>query len=141
MIPQTLEDQLIRDEGEIRHAYQDSLGFWTIGVGHLIDARKGGSIPEEISRALLKIDIAIATNFLETHFPWMEKLDPIRLAAILNMSFNLRGNLEGFHTFLAKLEAGDYAGAAAAGRDSLWHKQTGDRAERLMRQVETGEWV
>ena len=139
--PQTLEDQLIRDEGEVLHVYPDSLGFLTIGVGHLVDARKGGSIPKEISRALLDADIEVAKAFLRTHFPWTLSLDQIRLAALVNMSFNLRGNLEGFHVFLAKLQAGDYQGAAAAGRDSLWHKQTGDRAERLMRQIETGEWV
>ena len=26
-------------EGRVEHAYQDSLGYWTIGVGHLIDKR------------------------------------------------------------------------------------------------------
>ena len=26
-------NQLKRDEGEILHAYQDHLGYWTIGVG------------------------------------------------------------------------------------------------------------
>ena len=35
-------EQLRRNEGEVLHAYQDHLGFWTIGVGRLIDKRKGG---------------------------------------------------------------------------------------------------
>lgn len=137
----TLEDQLVRDEGEVLHAYQDSLGYWTIGVGHLIDQRKGGSIPREISRALLQYDLDRIRAFVRTHFPWSLSLDEVRLAALTNMAFNLQGNLEGFHQFLAKMEAGDWAGAAAEGRNSLWHKQTGDRAERIMRQIETGEWV
>jgi lysozyme len=36
----TLAEMLTRDEGRVRHAYQDHLGFWTIGVGRLIDQRK-----------------------------------------------------------------------------------------------------
>jgi lysozyme len=137
----TLEDQLVRDEGEVLHAYQDSLGFWTIGVGHLIDARKGGSIPKEVSRALLQYDIDRIQGFVRTHFLWSLSLDEVRLAAFTNMAFNLEGNLDGFVNFLAKMKAGDWAGAAVAGRDSLWHKQVGDRAERIMRQIETGAWT
>ena len=38
---------LRRDEGRVRHAYQDHLGYWTIGVGRLIDQRKGGGLSED----------------------------------------------------------------------------------------------
>ena len=42
--------QLRREEGSIPHAYQDHLGFWTIGVGRLIDERKGGGLsPEDVA--------------------------------------------------------------------------------------------
>ena len=34
--------KLIHHEGEALHAYQDHLGFWTIGIGH--HKRKGGGI-------------------------------------------------------------------------------------------------
>ena len=37
----------------------------------------------------------------------------MRLAAFTNMAFNLQGNLDGFVHFLAKMQAGDWAGAAA----------------------------
>jgi lysozyme len=46
-----IAEQLRRDEGEVLHAYQDKYGYWTIGVGRLIDARKGGGISVEESRA------------------------------------------------------------------------------------------
>jgi len=36
-----LEQQLRRDEGEVLHEYKDSLGYSTIGIGRLIDKRKG----------------------------------------------------------------------------------------------------
>ena len=35
---------LKRDEGWVPHAYKDSLGFWTIGYGFLIDEKRGGEL-------------------------------------------------------------------------------------------------
>lgn len=148
--PASLEDQILRDEGEILHAYQDSLGFWTIGTGHLIDARKGGSIPQEISAALRRIDIAAAQSFLTTNLPWTQTLDQIRREALVNMVFNMRGHLLEFHEFLADLqaaelhgvlpsvEARDFTAAAQAMLNSLWARQVGERAKRLSIQIQTG---
>ncbi len=39
-------------EGRRLHAYRDSLGFWTIGIGRLIDARKGAKLPDHILEQL-----------------------------------------------------------------------------------------
>ena len=36
-----LIEELRADEGEKLVAYRDHLGYWTIGVGHLIDPAKG----------------------------------------------------------------------------------------------------
>ena len=53
-----LKEQLKRDEGVVAHAYEDTLGFLTIGVGHLIDGRRGGGLsPDEIDYILTN-DIA-----------------------------------------------------------------------------------
>ncbi len=135
-----LEDQLLRDEGEILHAYQDSLGFFTIGVGHLIDLRNGGGIPKEISRALLRIDIGEASRFLSETFPWTVGLDEVRRGAMLNLAFNLGGKLQGFRLFLGHMQANEYAAAAAELLNSLWEKQVGSRAHRIAKQIETGLW-
>lgn len=43
-----IKKQLIRDEGNVPYAYSDSLGYLTIGVGFLIDKRKGGRLPEAV---------------------------------------------------------------------------------------------
>lgn len=53
-----LATQLRQEEGSVPHAYQDHLGFWTIGIGRLVDQRKPGSglRPEEIT-FLLNNDI------------------------------------------------------------------------------------
>ena len=56
---------------------------------------------------------------------------------LVNMMFNLgRPRLSKFKKMHANLEIGDWAQAAIEGRDSLWHRQVGNRAERLMTRLE-----
>ena len=52
-----LERQLRRDEGVVEHAYIDSEGWTTIGVGRLIDKRKGGRLRDDEIEYLLQNDI------------------------------------------------------------------------------------
>jgi len=107
MTTDALYTDLEHDEGKVTYAYQDSLGYWTIGVGHLIDHRKGGSIPDEIVVALLKYDCAQKAQELDHALPWWRKLDDVRQDALLNMAFNLGvGGLLNFRHFLAALQAG-----------------------------------
>lgn len=44
------------EEGVIPNAYRDHLGYWTIGVGRLIDPRRGGRITQAEERVLLRND-------------------------------------------------------------------------------------
>ena len=142
MIPTSLEDQLVRDENEILHVYQDSEGYWTIGVGTCIDQRAGCGITREESRYLLRNRIAIAEQAVADRLPWTKDLAPIRRAVLENMAFNEGlAHLMDFHKMLTALAMGDYKTAAAEMLDSLWARQVGDRAKRLAKQMETGEWV
>jgi len=51
--------------------------------------------------------------------------------------FNMgRPRLSGFKKFNAALEVGAWKTAAHEGRDSRWHKQVTNRAERLMKRLE-----
>lgn len=83
MPAESLAALLESDEGRVRHAYQDHLGYWTIGVGHLIDKRKGGGLPDFIIDALLEHDIAEKTAEVERALPWVKDLDDARRAALL----------------------------------------------------------
>lgn len=132
--------QLVRDEGEVLHAYQDSLGFWTIGSGILIDAKKGGGITHEENLYLLNNRVEKARAFVRTQLPWSLGLDEVRRGALENMTFNMGAAILDFHHMLAAMQTGDWATAGRQGRESLWYKQVGNRAERLMRQIETGIW-
>ena len=134
-----LEADLVRDEGECLHAYSDSLGYWTIGVGRLIDARKGGGISREESRYLLQNDIKAVLDDLLT-FPWYLGLDGVRKRAIANMRFQLGGKtFRSFKATLAAIEAGDYVKAADQMRKSKWYTQTPKRCERVARMIATGD--
>ena len=56
---------------------------------------------------------------------------------LVNMMFNMgRPRLSGFKKFNAAIGSFDWTTAAVEGRDSRWHKQVGDRAERLMVRLE-----
>ena len=136
-----LTKQLRRDEGEVLTAYQDHLGFWTLGVGRLIDKRKGGGITVEESAYLLSNDIDKREAELLRRAPWMATLDPARFGALLNMAFQMGvDGLLGFKNTLAMVRNGDYDAAEAMMLESLWAKQTPERAARISKQVRTGVW-
>ena len=136
-----LVKQLSRDEGRVPHAYPDSKGYMTIGVGHLIDVRKGGRISETVIDILLEDDIAEKTLHVRQAIPWSNKLDEARFGVLINMAFNLGiKGLLGFKRMLKAMEAGNWAEAAYELADPNYVKDVGDRAHRLAKQVLTGEW-
>jgi lysozyme len=133
--------QLRRDEGEVLHAYQDHLGYWTIGVGILIDKRKGGGITKDESTYLLNNRIDEKEAELLEKAPWTATLSPVRFGVLLNMSFQM--GVEGvlkFKNTLKMIRDGDYEGAADGMMNSLWAKQTPERAARLAAQMREDVW-
>ena len=136
-----LKTQLIREEGAESCAYQDSLGFWTIGVGRLIDPKKGGGLSQDEIEYLLDNDIKAKTREVLTALPWASRLSEPRQAVLIGMAFQmgLRGLLQ-FKRMLSAVEDGQFAEAAAEMLDSAWAKQTFGRAARMAKQMETGEW-
>ena len=131
-----LADQLERDEGFRRFPYLDTAGKLTVGYGrNLSDV----GISEQESALLLQNDITAASNALEQAFPWTSGLDPVRLDVFLAMTFNMGiAGLAQFKETLAKVQSGDYAGAAQAMLQSEWAQQVGPRAQRLSIQMESG---
>ena len=136
-----LIEDLRQDEGVVPHAYQDSLGYWTIGVGHLIDKRKAGGLPDHVIDALLEYDVDKVIEELGAELPVFHKLNDVRQNVLLNMAFNLGvPGLLKFPAMIRRLEAGDFDGAAREMLDSLWATQVGRRAQRLAREMRSGEF-
>lgn len=135
------QELIAYDEGEVDHVYKDSLGYWTIGVGHLVDAVKGGSLPKEIVDALFNWDRAHKETELRAAIPWYDGLDDVRKAALLDMAFNLgTAGLLGFRQTLAAIRAGDYVTASTLMLQSRWATQLPVRANRISQMIKTGQW-
>ena len=127
-----LRGELIHDEGKVSHAYADSEGYLTIGVGHLIDKRKGGGLSDAAIDFILDEDIDRFEAALDEKLPWWRQLDDVRQRVLLNMAFNLGINgLLTFRNTLAAVQRGDYALAAKGMLRSKWGSQVGIRANRL----------
>ena len=133
--------QLKRDESEVLHAYQDTLGFWTIGIGILIDKRKGGGLRPEESEFIFRNRLKLIDAELNNRLPWITRLDPARRGVLVNMAFQMGiAGLLAFKNTLAMIEAGKYQDAAKAMLQSKWAAQTPARANRLSRQMADGAW-
>lgn len=141
-------EDLKRDEGVVPHAYQDSNGYWTIGIGRLIDKRKGGKLSPEEMEFLLHNDIVAKQALLDKYLPWWRQMSEPRQRALCNMAFNLgvgpspedpEGKLLTFKNTLAAMERGDWAAVDAGLASSLWAtKQVGRRAERIRKLFQEG---
>ena len=135
--------KLLEHEGEVLHAYRDSQGFLTIGVGHLIDPARGGSIPQRVSRELFEDDIARATASTRAHFgDWFDGLDAVRQDVIVMLVFNMGvGGLEGFRLMIEAIKQQDWQQAAYELFNSKWAKQVqAERVKDLCDALEHSRW-
>lgn len=135
-----LESELRGDEGYEECVYKDSLGFYTIGIGFLVDPRKKGAglRPEEIS-FILKNRIGLIARELDLKLSWWRTLNPDRQRILLNMAFQMGvDGLLGFKNTLAMVKAGDFNSAADGMLHSLWAQQTPKRAKRLSDRMRAG---
>jgi lysozyme len=136
-----LIDRLIVAEGKRKSAYQDSLGYWTIGIGRLIDKRLNAGLSEDEMLYLLNNDIAQARAELET-FSWFTRLDPVREEVLIELHFSMGlEHLLEFHSMLNFIEQGYYLNAATQLMKSLWARQVGQhRAKDLANRLATGKY-
>ena len=136
-----LSKMLKRHESVETHAYVDSVGKVTIGVGRNIDAKGGIGLSEEEINFMLGNDIDRVEDELAANFSWFVDLDEVRYDALINICFNLGlPRLLKFENALAAMESEDYNLAAIEFLDSKWAKQVGHRAIELALMIETGEY-
>lgn len=142
------------EEGVRDKPYKDSLGYWTIGIGHLMDERIGGFLPsyarreldsygfitdETISR-LYQEDMKAIKADLDRALPWAAELDDVRYMCLLDMCFQMGiTKLLTFKNTLMYIQNREFARAADNMLLSLWAKQTPSRARRRATEMRTGE--
>ena len=138
-------EQLKIDEGVVYEIYNDHLGYPTFGVGHLVlesdpehGKATGTPVSEERVADCFEKDLDLAISECVALYGDQFKEWPGEVQEVLvNMMFNMgRTRLSGFKNFRSALEEGDWSRAAIEGRDSKWHKQVTNRAERLMVRLE-----
>jgi lysozyme len=133
-----LREELIRDEGLRLQAYKDSVGLWTIGVGHLLgDTARMTSITLAEAYALLEADINEA-EMRARKLVGSAEIEDVRWRVLVNMAFNLGDRLGQFKRFLGAVGVSDWTSASVYMLESKWAKQVGARAIRLSRMMLTG---
>ena len=127
-----ITNDLKRHEGFRSEAYQDHLGFWTIGYGRMIDRRRFGGITKDEAKMLLQNDVAKVFNQLDTAIPAFDKYPAHVKRALVNMAFQMGiGGVLRFRKMLAAIAEGNYTKAAIEALNSTWAKQTPSRADEV----------
>ena len=144
MIDPRLAKDLIAAEGCKLTAYKDSLGLWTIGVGHLLDQSiswEGHTITQEQADAYLAEDVAKWQTFAQGLPEWGDLNTQCRENAVIELCFNMGKGWLLFVNTRRAIERGDWQVAHDGLLKSLWASQVHQaRANRLADYLLTGEY-
>jgi lysozyme len=137
---ESIAETLTFEEGYRRFAYEDHLGYTTVGVGRCIEQGVGYGIDEEEAQWLLKRDVARVFLLCSREFSefWSDLSPNIREVIIL-LVFQM--GLTGYSKFknhLAAVRNGDWQAAAYHLLDSKFARQTPERAERMAARIREG---
>ncbi|BEN87053.1 glycoside hydrolase family protein [Serratia marcescens] len=146
----TLFEMLRHDEGCKLTLYKDTEGYWTIGIGHLVSKNSKQEAISILGKETITLKEAelIFSNDINTTINDIKKsprlnklynsLSVNRQNALINMCFQLGvAGVLGFNNSLTMLEQMKWNEASVNLRLSKWHRQTTNRAERVISVFET----
>ena len=130
-----LMERIKKHEGFVPKIYKDSLGFATIGYGHLVlpeeQWEEGKEYSKEQLEHVFKNDFNNALAHANSLMDGMDLDDKAR-EVIIEMVFQLGvGGVGKFKKMWEALRNKDYGEASFQMLDSRWAKQTPNRAESL----------
>ena len=130
-----VKQRIKEHEGFRDTVYSDSLGFATIGYGHLVlptdNFVEGVTYPKEQLEVLFDKDFQIALTSANELVDGLD-LNHIAKGVIIEMCFQLgKPRVMKFKKMWAALRNNDFEEAANQMIDSAWHKQTTSRCESL----------
>ena len=136
-----LQNELIRDEGLELESYLDTLGNYTIGVGHLLgpDPKWKGlkwTYPKALE--VLDQDIEKAVRCVVQTTSYQSCNTDTRRRALVNMAFQMGSKIHSFKKSMRYIQDQKWKAAAAELRNSLWYTQTPNRAERVVQMILNG---
>ena len=148
MNKEILKEQIKRHEGELLEVYEDSLGYLTFGVGHLIkDSDDEHGLPVGTPVSQERVDDVYEYDFdkhvEETIHVFESKggsdfynLPEDIQHVLVNMTFNLGGTRFGkFNNMWKAVVSEDWKQMAVEMEDSRWFGQVGRRSKELQEQV------
>ena len=136
MIPKDLQEiveSIKKHEGFSSTVYQCTEGYDTIGYGFAI---KDLDIDEDISTLILMKKLHPLLQRILIAFTWFEDIDVKAKGVVVEMCYQL--GLRGFSKFkktIYYLETEQYEEASIEMLDSLWAKQTPNRAKELSAEI------
>lgn len=143
-------DILNYEEGFREKPYIDTEGYPTVGTGFLIGP-KGASLsnytftlPKEVSDTWLQSLVESRLKAMQANSvirPALSATEGARRDILISMGYQLGvTGLAGFKNTLAMVAAGNFSGAASGMLNSLWAKQTPNRARRHAEVMRTGTY-
>ena len=137
-----LQQQIMFEEGVKYEIYNDHLGYKTFGVGHLVratDPENEMAVGTKVSKMRVaecfEADLYVAINDMEKFTEDMNVDENVK-ECVTHMVFQLGlPRLNKFKNFKQALLDGDIKTAQAEMKDSLWYRQTTNRADRLIEKL------
>jgi len=124
-----LLESIKKHEGFVEHVYDDSLGIPTIGYGFAI---KDLILDEDIAEDILMRKLEKLKRNANARFQWLEDMPQEVQAVVLNMCYQLGvTGVSKFRKAISALQEGEWHEAADEMLDSLWARQTPNRATEL----------
>jgi lysozyme len=124
-----LLESIKKHEGFVEHVYDDSLDIPTIGYGFAI---KDLVLDEDIAEEILIRKLEKLKRNANARFQWLEDMPQEIQAVVLNMCYQLGvTGVSKFRKAISALQEGEWHEAADEMLDSLWARQTPNRAEEL----------
>ena len=138
--------EIKRHEGEVLEIYEDSLGYKTLGIGHLCqpeDPEYAWEVGTKVSQEV--VDMYYEQDFKKHHketihvFGTEEEfylLPEVIQHVLVNMCFNLGGTrLSKFKNMLKACKEHNWSEMARQMEDSRWFGQVGRRSIELQKMV------
>jgi lysozyme len=126
-----------RHEGVRYKPYKDSVGLWTVGVGHLIGNGKspgpyeGKTLSEQEVNDIFEKDYAFHKEAAKKAPGW-SKANDTQKAALVDLTYNMGPSWhKKFKNTAKKMEEGDFHGASEELKNSKWYTQVGKRAVEI----------
>ena len=129
-----LKQMLIKHEGKKLWPYKCTAGKLTIGIGHNLDAK---GISNAVADLMYEEDIMEVINDLHKIFENFNDLPEQIQLVLANMRFQLGDSgFRKFNKLIKSVERKDWKKMKINMANSLWYKQTNNRAKELIGLVE-----